>query len=247
MTHHHFYCTTINPNNNKVIITEKKEVHHLWSVLRFKKGEEISVFNGNGLEGLGVITSASKDAIEIKILSFSNTKPHQPLFAIACAVPKRSKFETIIEKCTELGIDEIIPLQTIRTEIRGHLGSSGHRNKRYQDIAINASKQCCRAILPKIHSLTTFSDALNQVSADDLALIGCLKGKPKKFPDLNLTEAKEKKRIIVFIGPEGDFTDEEIENALQKGCVPITLGPNTLKVETAAISSIAYLMLYLRS
>lgn len=245
MARHSFFCPDLTANKNKILIIDREEVHHLSNVLRLKKADEISIFNGKGLAAQGIIKSISNNTVEVETVSFKTAKPNTPLIVLACAIPKRSKFETIIEKCTELGVDEIIPLKTIRSEVK--VSSSSRHSERYHDVAINAAKQCGRSFLPKIHPFTDLKDALDQISADDLSIIGCLKGEPKRLPDIKLSDAKEKARIIVFIGPEGDFTDDEINTAIEKGCIPITLGPNVLKVETAAISCISYLMLLLRS
>jgi 16S rRNA (uracil1498-N3)-methyltransferase len=247
MTRHRAYCPDLDPNQKKITISNKNEAHHLSHVLRAKEGDQISIFNGHGLEGIGAIISVRKDRIELEVLSLKKEQQPQPLIAIACAIPKRSKFETIIEKCTELGADEIIPLKTLRTEIDHATKNSDKKHKRYQEIAVNAAKQSGCSFLPNIHPQTTFEIALDEITSKDLALIGCIKGQAKKIHELDWVDIKKKKRIIVFIGPEGDFTDTEVDKALQKGCLPITLGPNILKVETAAISAMAHLMLHLRS
>lgn len=247
MARHSFFCPDLIANKNKILLNNKEEIHHLTSVLRLKKDDGITIFNGKGLAAQGVIKSISKNTVEVEAISFITTKPSTPLIVLACAVPKRSKFETIIEKSTELGVDEIIPLKTTRTEIKVSAAASSRQNTRYQDVAINAAKQCGRSFLPQIHPLTDFKNVLSQISSNDLAIIGSLKGEPKRLPDIKILDTKEKGRIIVFIGPEGDFTDEEIASAIQKSCIPVTLGPNVLKVETAALSSISYLMLLLRS
>lgn len=247
MTFHRFYCPELSSDQKIILIRDPQEIHHAKNVLRLKKGGAVRIFNGQGLEAQGVIRSLSKDSVEIETSSFLTAKPSHPVITIACAIPKRSKFETIIEKCTELGADEIIPLKTSRTEIKESINGAIRQNARYQEVAINACKQCGRSFLPKIHTTVNFFDALDQISANDLALIGHIREKLKKLPDLKKEDLRTKNRILVFVGPEGDFDENEISTAIQRGCVPITLGPNILKVETAVFAAISYLTLILRS
>ncbi len=247
MPRHRFFLPSLKDQERKVLINDKKEIHHIADVLRLKAGDTVSVFNGKGLSGEGCIRDISKNAIAVEIFSFSAAQQQKPLIVAACAIPKRSKFETIIEKCTELGVDEIIPLQTSRTEIKASAIGNARQNTRYQEVAINACKQSSRSFLPKIHPATKFTDALDQVSAHDLALIGHIQEKIKKLSDFDKEALQKKDRIIIFIGPEGDFREDEINVAIQKRCLPVTLGPNILKVETAIFAAVSYLMLTLRS
>ena len=110
---------------------------------------------------------------------------------------------------------------------------------RYQTVAINASKQSKRTIIPIIHPITKFSDVLKSIDKNVAAFIPCLLGKRKKLCDVFKTNSTYKK-IVFFIGPEGDFTPQEIESALSAGCITVSLGDTVLKVDTAAISVIAF-------
>lgn len=244
---HRFYYPSLVQGQNKIKMLSKEEIHHLINVLRLKKESQVTIFNGQGLEALGIISSSSKREIEIETLSFLTQKKPYPLLALACAIPKKSKFETIIEKCTELGVDEIIPLKTTRTEMTGSLESLQRKTKRFLEVAINACKQSQRSFLPEIHPVTTFEKMLTTITSNDVSLIGSLRENKKRLTDIPLDQLKKANKIYLFIGPEGDFTDEEINLSLNKGCLPISLGPQVLKVETAAICAISYLMLSLRS
>ncbi len=241
MAKHRFFVPNISFAKDFVLITDPDEIHHIKDVLRLKSGDNIILFNGRGEEACAEIAGFTAKNLEVKIV-FHRKNDSSKKFSIvlACAIPKRAKFETIIEKCTELNVDEIIPLKTKRTEIRLDEEKAEKKLSRYQTIAVNAAKQSGRTDIPRIHSIAEFSQALKNISAHDAAFIPHLAGERKNLVQvLNLLEGK--KRAVFFIGPEGDFTPQEIALAVQAGCVPVSLGPTILKVDTAAISVAAFM------
>jgi len=144
----------------------------------------------------------------------------------------------IIEKATELGVDEIIPLKTDRTEIKLTDSRQAKKQQRYQTIAINASKQSKRTIVPIIHPVTDFSSALNHLTKTSITIIPSLNEETKNLFN-TFEKIKSPKAISFLIGPEGDFTPEEYAQAQNKGCIPVTLGTTILKVETAALCALS--------
>lgn len=232
---HRFYCPHTDFSKDVIIITEGDEIHHAIHVVRLKPGEEVTLFDGAGSEAAGVIQSLNKKEARIQILSHKKNKPLWPKIILACAIPKKSKFETIIEKATELGVDEIIPLQTQRTEVRINK-EGGKKSKRFEDIAINACKQSKRSYLPKIHPITSFNDAF-KLTANSSIIIPSLWGETK--PLLKVLPTISNQSISFFIGPEGDFTPDEYKEARNKGAIAVSLGPMVLRVETAAICVVA--------
>jgi 16S rRNA (uracil1498-N3)-methyltransferase len=152
----------------------------------------------------------------------------------------------IIEKATELGVDEIIPLKTDRTEIKLTDSRQAKKQLRYQTIAINASKQAKRAIVPVIHPIADFTYALDHLTKTTAAIIPSLMENTENlfsaFKKIQSPEA-----ISFLIGPEGDFTPQEYAQAQQKGCLPVTLGKTILKVETAALCALSGANLFFRT
>jgi len=243
---HRFYCPTLASHTADVCLTDKEEIHHIKNVLRFKQGNSLHIFNGKGLEAQGTIVSLKSDQIKIHIDQFmSQEDKTKPLTLIlACAIPKKSKFETIIEKSTELGVDIIIPLKTQRTEVDLSIERATKKIERYENVALNAAKQCRRSTLPTIYPLTNFSEALKLIDQNTAAFLPCLSMRNRIPLRHALEKVENRKKIIFFIGPEGDFTPEEIERATQAGCIPISLGPTVLKVETAAIAVLSFAQFY---
>ncbi|MCB9771990.1 MAG: 16S rRNA (uracil(1498)-N(3))-methyltransferase [Candidatus Omnitrophica bacterium] len=242
---HRFISPNADLHTKTLTITDIKEIHHLTNVLRLQKGDEIAIFNGRGEEALARIENLSPKNIQIVLTSaIKKSANNRITLTLACAIPKKAKFETIIEKCTELGVDRIIPVLTERTEVRLSEERQEKKRKRYETVAINAAKQCQRNILPIIDLPSNFNDILKKITPQTAAFIPCLSGERKNLVD-TMKLNSEQFNIIFFIGPEGDFTTKELKAALSAGCIPVTLGPNVLKVDTAAIATIAVAKLIL--
>ena len=243
---HRFHCPDTDLTSKNLLITDKDELHHLRDVLRLKKNTPVCLFDGKGKEASGKLLSVTSQKAEIAVLSVKESKQKKPLLILACALPKRSKFELIIEKATELGVDEIIPLKTQRTEIDLKGSRLGKKLLRYQTVAINAAKQSQRCFVPVIHPVTGFRSAVGHLTKTTTAIIPSLTGKRENILNIFKT-LKAPKAVSFLIGPEGDFTPEEYTYAQKSGCLAVTLGETILKVETAAISTLAAANLFFRT
>ncbi len=233
----HLQTKTFTPNTT-VTLTNKEELHHLTHVLRLKNNDIITLFNGKGEEAEARILDIQSNQTLINIKSVQTHKATHPKIILACALPKRSKFELIIEKATELGVDEILPLLTKRTEILLTGERLIKKTKRYKIIAINAAKQSKRSTLPIIHDPCQFKRALTLLMKSSLTFMPSLLGKTQPIFEA-FKQADKKTSYSFMIGPEGDFTPQEYKIAHEAGCIPISLGKTVLKVETAAICSIS--------
>ena len=157
---------------------------------------------------------------------------------MACAPPKKGKFEFIIEKCTELGVDEIIPLKTKRTEVIFKEDRMAGKLSRFEAVAVNAAKQSKRIKVPQITPMMSLAQVLKNLDPKGVHVFPSLHNHPRHIADV-LLKADRQKPVTIFIGPEGDFTPDELELAIKHGCVPVSLGDTVLKVETAAIATVA--------
>lgn len=243
---HRFYCPDIAFDNPQIIIADAKELHHLRDVLRLKKGDALMIFNQKGEEAAGRIDGIHPEKVTVAIESVRQDTLDFPVIILACAIPKRSKFEWIIEKATELGVDEIIPLKTKRTEI----GLKGDRLERkiarYYGVAVNAAKQSKRLRVPVIHPVIDFPLVLKSFSEGATVFIPSLSGARKNILEAFRT-VPSPSRVVFLIGPEGDFTPQEYDLARTRGCIGVSLGKTVLKVETAALVAVACAQLYYRS
>lgn len=245
---HRFYLPILKSNDSLVSITDTDEIHHIKDVLRLKVGAPVAIFNGAGDEALGRIQSTDKSRITIAVESIKRNLTPAANITLACAIPKKAKFEFIIEKVTELGVQEIIPLITQRTEIRLDAKGRDAKLKRYQAVAVNAAKQSQRSTVSQIQPPTRFVDFLATVSPSATLCIPCLLGERQYIADvLTQWQAKEKgSRIVFCIGPEGDFTPAEVQAAIDKNAIPLSLGETVLKVDTAAIACVATAKIFAR-
>ena len=235
---HRFYLPDADFTNQTVSITNKNEIHHLHDVLRLKKDDEISIFDGRGSQATGRISACLPLEVQIEIIKVEKITSSMPRIILACAIPKKTKFEWIIEKATELGVSEIIPLKTKRTEIDLKGDRLEKKIQRYQTVAVNAAKQSKRVTVPLIHTITAFDAALSVLTQNATVIIPSLSGKREPLLTV-LLKIKPSTPIAFLIGPEGDFTKEEYGQARARGCHAVTLGETTLKVETAAIATLA--------
>lgn len=240
---HRFYCPNTDFSPTKISIINPAEIHHLRHVLRLSPGEKIGIFNGQGEEITGSIESVSAMEVRVAVLE-RRIKGRTDIFiTLACAVPKKAKFEWIIEKCTELGVDEIIPMRTARTEVVLNKERMERKNSRYQSVAVNAAKQSARTTVPIVHAQRPFKDVLAMFAGPSLKIIFALYGQRQVLREV-LSGAKNPGRIVYLVGPEGDFTSQEVEAACSAGFLPVTLGQTTLKVDTAAITAVGFSRLF---
>jgi len=219
---------------------EGDEVKHIRKVLRLKAGDEIIVFDGLGKEFEGAIVEEGLSSILIKIQNIFSSKRDSPLeVTLAQSLLKGEKMDYLIQKATELGVKEIIPFFSSRSVPLLEKSKKLKRHHRWEKIAIEASKQCGRGVVPKIESLQDYSDMLQTASPDTLRLILWEK-EGIKLKEI-LERLKEKKKIFFIIGPEGGFSQLEVDEAKKTGFIPVTLGRRILRAETASLCFLSIL------
>jgi 16S rRNA (uracil1498-N3)-methyltransferase len=233
-----FYCAEADFSKPSVTITDAHEIHHIKDVLHLKKGSSIQIFNARSQQADATIEKINESMVQVKVGEVKKNEEGARKIILACAPPKKGKFEFIIEKCTELGVDEIIPLKTKRTEVVFIGDKMVGKLNRFVTIAVNAAKQSKRLKVPHIYSMTALEQVLKDLDPHGVHLFPSLHHHPQHMADV-LLKADKKQTVTIFIGPEGDFTPDEVELAVKYGCVPVSLGDTVLKVETAAIASVA--------
>jgi 16S rRNA (uracil1498-N3)-methyltransferase len=229
-------------SGDTVSITEPAQLHHLRNVLRSQPGDEVTVFDAEGGEFAGVIQSVDRDRAILDIRSRKPAGPKNLEVTIACAIPKKSRMDEIIDKLTQLGVDGIVPLKTERGVVKLD-EKEIPRLGRWRKIALSAAEQSQRHTLPLISPVTTLGEILHQAADYDLKLIPTLTGDSR--PLNKVLPGAKPFRILALIGPEGDFTPAEVAQALKAGFVPVSLGNTVLRVETAAVAVAAYLKIAL--
>jgi 16S rRNA (uracil1498-N3)-methyltransferase len=224
---------------NTSLAIQGDELHHLSKVLRKKIGETIIVVDGKEGAYKAVLESISKSSAECKILeTFHRFNEPDLEVKLALALLKNpSRMDFLVEKCTELGVREFIPVRTERTIV------SKVHTERLQKIALSAMKQCGRSFLPPIRDLTDFQGVLNSLQSCEKKLIMHERVDPGAKPREKIEVGDSVKSVGILIGPEGGFTDGEVEAAQNVGFVPVSLGARRLRSETAAIASVSAIIL----
>ena len=215
-------------------ILDGPEAHHLATVCRLRAGTEVCLFNGDGCEYPARITQAARREVVVEILGVEKPDRELPLFLeVAAPLPKGDRTQFLIEKLTELGVTQFVPL--------GCAYSNAHpresKREKLERYVIEASKQCGRNVLMKVGDLTDWKDHLKPGIPGEIRLLAHPGGAAGNVP---LAIHAHNTRIAV--GPEGGFTDEEVALAMASGWLPVDLGPRILRVETAAITLVAQML-----
>jgi 16S rRNA (uracil1498-N3)-methyltransferase len=240
---HRFFVDSGSVSSGMVNITDKEQVHHIKNVLRLKVKEAIVVCDDKGRQYGCEIEKIMPDIVvaKVKDVDLAAASSKKIYLAVACAIPKKSKIDDIIDKLTQLGVNKIIPMETERVIVRLDNKKREMRKARWEKIALNSAKQSQRKDVPAIEPAKDLRGALLIARDFDLKLIPHLEGRRKSLKGALSTGSP--KSVIIFIGPEGDFSPEEVELAKQAGCVPVSLGELVLRVETAAVAVASFIRL----
>ncbi|PMQ02421.1 MAG: hypothetical protein CBR30_01910 [Dictyoglomus sp. NZ13-RE01] len=220
-------------DNQHLLLENKEEIFHLIRVLRYKKGEEIIIRSPDGELFLTSIEEVEKDRVVFKILEKYNKDIEIKFNLFLCqSLPKLDKWEWIIEKCTELGVSGFFPLQTERSIVNLKEENIERKYKRWEKIIIEAVKQSERKRIPVLSEVKNLEELLNHIDSKDSSILVAWE---KSEVGLKNVIKEVKDNIYLFIGPEGSFSDREIQMFKERGGVFFNMGPRILKVETAAI------------
>ncbi len=219
------------------IVISGKEAHHIKDVIRLKSGDRFIGFDGEGRRYTLLIVDCAMN-VKAKIEKVSSRKIAIPEILLCCALPKKGKMDYIVEKATELGVADIVPMITNHTIVKVDKVSALNKHRRWEKVALEASKQCGRDTLPTIHGVTNFQDGLKMTEK-----LGCknrvIAYVSESSVHIKDVLCKKQGKTAVFIGPEGDFSEGEIVIAKDYGFKTVSLGELVLKVDTAAIFAIS--------
>jgi 16S rRNA (uracil1498-N3)-methyltransferase len=224
--------------HDRVALIRGEEFRHLSRVVRKKAGEHVMLVDGADTSYEAVIRLIDRIHAECEILS-THHRANEPRIDITLAVSllrNPARFDVLVEKATELGVRSIVPLLCERTVPKSD------KHGRLEKIALSALKQCGRSFLPRIRPLTSFDSLLEEALEYSLRLIPHEKTEQSQFIGSVLQHHPDLKSVLIVIGPEGGFTDEEVALSGVKGFIPISLGPRRLRAETAAISAVSWVV-----
>ncbi|MFC1677082.1 RsmE family RNA methyltransferase [Planctomycetota bacterium] len=226
-----FFCESI---TEPITPLTGSEAHHLTSVLRLKVGDKIELFNGKGVVAKAVIVSTKKRDVTVSIEQFRRYERGQKQqIILATSIPKADRFDWLIAKATELGVDRITPVIFERTV---KLPNNPKILTRWQNITISSAKQCRRVFLPQIDKPTRLAETVENLKntyPDSELLLASPEAQAPSLTQL----PKKSCDIIIFVGPEGGMTDTERQLLIQNSTQPVRLTSTILRVETAAIAA----------
>jgi 16S rRNA (uracil1498-N3)-methyltransferase len=230
----YFYFATLKKQVDSIALDEKSS-RHIVQVLRMKEGEELRLTDGQGLSVLASIREANKKRCIVNIIEKKITEPEKRRVQIAISLLKNAaRFEWFLEKATELGVSDIIPLRAARTE------KQQYRPERMKGILESALIQSQQSWIPVLHEPQNFQQCIENFPADQKFIAHCEPGEKKQLGEMIRTTVSSQ---LILIGPEGDFTEEEIRSAMGAGFIAVGLGVHRLRSETAAIAAAAVLKL----
>ena len=246
---HHFFV-----DKSEIIGEEIKlygdDFHHLQKVLRGKIGEEIIISSGEAVDYHCKIKRYGEDHAVLSVSFLEEAHELKTKVILLQALPKGEKMELIIQKAVELGVSEIIPLESENCIVQLRGDKAEKKRLRWQGISEAAAKQSKRSVIPAVSSVSPWKEAFSLLENVEIKLIPYENEKGVGFTKeelLRVEELGEKSggTIALCIGPEGGFSKEEVEKAKKEGFLPISLGKRILRTETAAITALSLIMMHL--
>ena len=235
------FYTEEKPNSDRLITITGDEAHRIREVLRMQSGEECRVANSKGHEYLSKIEKITKEEIVLRIIKESiNSKNSRIRITLGLPLIKGDRFERVLEKGTELGVDIFCPLKLERCEVRIPEKRKKQREERWKKIIYEASRQCNRIPPPLKKPLQNLEEFIIETKKEDLKIFGYIGENQRTLHDaLTIDKSKENISISVLTGPEGDLSIDESKKVMNAGFIPVSLGPRILRADTAPISIIS--------
>jgi 16S rRNA (uracil1498-N3)-methyltransferase len=224
-----FYNSEISVNTTQITF-DKIESKHIVRVLRKKENDVLKITNGKGfLFDAQILIASDKKCVASIIASEEKQKPWKYHLHIAIAPPKNNdRIEWFLEKATEIGIDEITPIICSNSERRFV------KLERFEKIIQSAMKQSLKFTLPKINAPVKFNEFISQTFEGKVCIAHC----EEQNKNILQSVISPSEKVTILIGPEGDFSSEEIKKAIAKQCLPVSLGESRLRTETAALVAV---------
>jgi 16S rRNA (uracil1498-N3)-methyltransferase len=229
---HLFYTPEITGVLDSDYLLNKEESNHCVRVLRLALGDTVHLTDGKGTLYKAVIVQAAPKACLLRIAESFDHWGKRPNHLHLAVAPTKSldRYEWMVEKVTEVGVDEITPLIAARSERKVF------KTDRIQRVAVSAMKQSLKAFLPVIHAAASFEEFINRPFEGKKLIAHC--GTEARIGLTDVFGASPPLRCLILIGPEGDFSPQEVTQAEAKGFLSIHLGTSRLRTETAALTAV---------
>ncbi|MFQ5560086.1 MAG: 16S rRNA (uracil(1498)-N(3))-methyltransferase [Nitrospinota bacterium] len=238
---HRFYLPPPEISENGVSFS-KEAAGKISRVLRLRPGAKVFVFDGLGVEWEVLLTQVSPAMVKGDITARTEKKEKAPRILIGQGLPKSSKMDFIVQKATELGVHSVIPLSLERCVVK--VQGEKNRVQRWQRIGAESAEQCGRCTLPRISAPCGIGQFCEMTKGADLKIV-LWERETETFLREFLTKGNQTPLdVAVVIGPEGGIGEEEVENLKKSGFIPVGLGGNVLRTETAALSVLSIIQFY---
>lgn len=228
------------PQIGDSVTLSKDESNHLIAANRARKGSPVRLFNGIGTEWDATLMRADKRAALLQISEIHHLPKPSTEIALAQAVPKGKLIESIIRKATEIGTSRIFPVLTQNAEVKIDAKKEDSKNAKWNAASLEGAKQSGNPFLTAIEPLRNFREFLDATGHYDLKLIASLApGATTLDRHIQNRINRPPQSLIWLIGPEGDFTESETQEAIEAGFLPTVLGPHVMRCETAAVYALS--------
>lgn len=228
------------------LYVEGTDVNHIKNVLRMKRGDQVMVSDGEGMQYLCALESFTDGLVWFEIVdTWKENRELSSKLYLFQGLPKSDKMELIIQKATELGVYEVVPVVTGRTVVRLDEKKAQKKTARWNAIAESAAKQSGRSRIPRVREAMIFSEALASAGELDVLLIPYEKAEGMEATRQVIEGIRPGQSVGIFIGPEGGFEEAEVEQAVALGAAPVTLGRRILRTETAGFVMLSMLLYHL--
>lgn len=226
------------------IVFDADLAHHMGKVLRLAPGEQVTVCTGDSMVYVAELETFSKDSVTARIVeTLENQKETDVEIVLYQGMPKGDKLELIIQKCTELGVSAVIPVETGRSIV--HLDSKKAEKKieRWQKIAHEASQQSKRVQVPEVGPYLSWKQCLAQLKDDDgLTIIFWEDEQTQSLKALLKAQPQKPAKINLIVGPEGGLSEDEVRQLREIGAVSASLGKRILRTETAGMAGVSIIL-----
>lgn len=243
----HFFVIPEQVRETEIYVTGQ-DVNHMKNVLRMKIGEQVEISDGNNKKYLCEVSAYEDDQAVLKILETreADTELKSKLYLFQ-GLPKNDKMELIVQKAVELGAYEVIPVAMKRCVVKLDAKKAAKKVERWNSISESAAKQAGRSLIPKVSEVVSYQEALEKAKKLDVVLVPYELAEGMAETKQLFHQIQPGQSVGIFIGPEGGFEREEVEQAMADGAHPVTLGRRILRTETAGFTMLSILMFELES
>lgn len=242
-----FFVRSENIEQQKIMI-DGPDVNHIRNVLRMKAGDELTVSDGSGTDYFCRIAGLEKDRVMLDIVGSWKSYSELPVkLYLFQGLPKADKMDLIVQKAVELGAFEIVPVRTARAIVKLDGSRAEKKISRWNSISESAAKQAGRAVIPQVHEIVDFDEAVDMCRQLDAFVMPYEKDEGMEHSRKVIRSLHGVRSAGIFIGPEGGFAQEEVQKAMGAGARTISLGNRILRTETAGMTVLSILMFELES